>query len=171
MKKLLLTLLMSVILLGIQAQEKQRFSPEKFDEELQTFIIKEAKLTSQEAAKFFPVYKEMQLKQRALFDKQRQLDSNKPQDEASCMNAIRERDKLDLEMKRIQQTYHERFLEILPASKVYEIIKAESAFHRYMFKKFNRNKPNDKGNHNRGNRPHNKGNKNGNVSNINNAQN
>ena len=40
----------------------------------------------------------------------------------------------DIEIKRLQQAYHEKFLHILPASKVYRIIKAEDKFHRQQFR-------------------------------------
>ena len=77
--------------------------------------------------------------QRPLFDRQRKLVSEQPQDEASSLKAIRERDEIEIEMKRIQKTYHERFLELLPASKVYNVIKAEDHFYRNMFRRFNHN--------------------------------
>ena len=51
----------------------QKFSPEKFQAELQDYIVKEAKLTPQEAAKFLPLYSEMHQKQRAVYERQRQL--------------------------------------------------------------------------------------------------
>lgn len=35
----------------------------------------------------------------------------------------------------IQKTYHEKFLQILPAKKVYDILNAEDRFHRQMFKR------------------------------------
>jgi hypothetical protein len=57
------------------------------------------------------------------------------------MKAIKERDDIDLEMKHIQKTYHERFLDLLPASKVYAVLKAEDKFYRHAFRRFNRNKP------------------------------
>lgn len=126
-----------LMFIGISAQEQHhrqqsKFSPEKFEAELQDFITKEAHLTQQEAAAFFPVYKEMQQKQRALFNRQRQLAKNKPQGEEACRKAIEEADEIDLELKRILQEYHKRFLEIMPASKVYDILKAEERFHRRM---------------------------------------
>jgi hypothetical protein len=139
MRKVYSIIIMLIMALTISAQEEQKFSPEKFDAELQKFITDEAKLTPQEVAKFFPVYREMQSKQRALFERQRNLVTLTPQDEASCLKAVRERDEIELGMKRIQQTYHERFLEFLPASKVYSILKAEDNFHRHMFRKYNRN--------------------------------
>lgn len=142
MRRLIVFSFALLLLMGISAQpngQQQKFSPEKFDQELQAFITTEAKLTPQEAAKFFPVYKEMQSKQRALFERQRNLGKTSAQDEASCLKAIRERDELELEMKRIQQTYHNRFLEMLPASKVYAVIQAEDRFHRRMMKRWSHN--------------------------------
>jgi hypothetical protein len=43
-----------------------------------------------------------------------------------------------LELKRIQQNYHEKFLEIMPASKLYAVLQAEDRFHRRMLRRFNR---------------------------------
>ena len=64
-KKLIYRLISFMFTLTTGAQEQQKFSPEKFDAELQEFITAQAKLTPQEATKFFPIYKEMQGKQRA----------------------------------------------------------------------------------------------------------
>ncbi|MBR1933705.1 MAG: hypothetical protein IJ841_08490 [Prevotella sp.] len=114
----------------------QKFSPEQFDAELKQFIIQEAALTQQESAKFFPVYQEMQGKLRAVYGRQRQLGQVKPADEKGCTKIIQERDNLDVELKRIQQSYHNRFLDLLPASKVYDVIKAEERFHRRKFKQW-----------------------------------
>ena len=119
-------------------QQPPKFSPEKFQADLEQFITKEACLTPQEAAKFFPVYKEMQVKQRAVYDRQRQLGWGKPADEKGCEKAIRQRDEYDLELKRIQQTYHNKFLSIISASKLYDVIKAEDRFHRQMLRGWNR---------------------------------
>ena len=143
MKKLCyITLMLLTLCLTATAQEQQRFSPEQFDAELQQFIQQEAHLTPQESSKFFPVYKEMQRKQRQLYERQRKLGRNKPQDEAGCKKAIQERDNIDVELKRIQQAYHNKFLDILPASKVYDVIKAEDHFHRRMLKRWS--KPHEK---------------------------
>lgn len=141
MKKAMTILFLFILALAVKAQDEKKFSPEKFDAELQLFIINEAKLTPQEAAKFFPVYKEMQSKQRSLYDRQRNLVTMTPNDEASCLKAIKERDEIELELKRIQQSYHERFLEVMSASKVYATLKAEDKFYRRVFRRFNRNRP------------------------------
>jgi len=147
MRKVLTIIYLSMLAVGMCAQQHnnnqqqgntERFSPEKFDTELQQFIVKEANLTPQESAKFFPVYKEMQRKQRALFERQRQLGNIKPQDEKGCQKAIRDRDDIDVELRRTQQTYHNKFLDMLPASKVYDIIKAEERFHRRMLRRWSK---------------------------------
>lgn len=125
---------------GLRAQDsKQKFSPEQFQADMEQFIVKEAGLTPQESAKFFPVYREMGNRQRAVFDRMRKMGRNKPADEAGCLNAIKQRDKMDLELKKIQQTYHNKFLSIISASKLFDVIRAEERFHRKMLKKSNCN--------------------------------
>jgi len=120
-----------MLAMSVGAQDQQqRFSPEKFDAELQEYLTNEAKITPQEAAKFFPLYMEMQNKQRALFERQRKLLMTHPEEESECLKAIRERDEVELEMKRNQKNYHKRFLEIMPASKLYQVLNAEDRFHR-----------------------------------------
>lgn len=124
------------VAVSLSAQDKKpRFSPEKFQADLEQFITKEACLTQQEAARFFPVYREMMKKQRCVFERIRKLGKNKPADEAGCMEVIKQRDKLELEQKKIQQTYNNKFLAIIPAKKLFDVIKAEDRFHRCMLKK------------------------------------
>ena len=136
MKRLLLTLsavwLLSTSLL---ATEPQKFSPEKFQADLEQFITQEAGLTSEESTKFFPLYREMQQKQRVVYNKIHEL-FKLPHDEASCKRAIQRRDQLEIELKQIAQTYHNKFLRVIPASKVIGTIVAEDKFHRRAFRKF-----------------------------------
>ena len=141
MKKLLFTLVCLTASLTTFAQDQPgKFSPEKFQAEIEEYIIKEAKLTQQETAKFMPVFREMTQKQRAIYKQQRQLRHTQPTDEAGYREAIKKSDQMDMELKTLQQTYHEKFLTLLPASKVFEIIKAENRFHREMWKKWNHKK-------------------------------
>ncbi len=123
---------------GAQERKTNGFSPEKFRADMQQFITKEACLTPQESAKFFPVYDEMNNKKRKIFDDMRRLSRHKPADEAGCRDVIRKCDKMDLELRKIQQTYHDKFLSIIPASKLFDVIRAEEKFHRRMLNK-NRN--------------------------------
>ncbi|MDE5948902.1 MAG: hypothetical protein K2G86_09045 [Prevotella sp.] len=138
MKKFSMVLLCLFAIVTLKAQDSgQKFSPEKFKAEMECFITKDACLTQKEAAKFFPLYNEMKQKSRVIFDRMRQLGKNKPADESGCRDVIRQRDKLDLELKKIQQTYHEKFLTVISASKLFDVIKAEEKFHRRMLKKAN----------------------------------
>lgn len=148
----ILTIMLALCATGLYSQlgqqgQQQRFSPERFDAELQQFITDEAHLTAEEATRFFPVFKEMKQKQRQLFNRQREQSRVKPQDEAGCMNAIKERDEIELQLKHVQQTYHNKFLEILPASKVYDIINAEDRFHRRMMRNWGQHRQGQFGGH------------------------
>jgi hypothetical protein len=135
MKKLLVfAVLMLMVVLGASAEEQQKFSPEKFQADLEQYITTEAGLTNEEAAKFFPLYREMQKKQRVVYNKMHEL-FKLPHDEASCKRAVQRRDQLEIELKQIAQTYHNKFLRVLPASKVIGTIIAEDKFHRRAFRK------------------------------------
>ena len=137
MKRYLLSiavLLLSVM--SVTAHDPQKFSPEKFQADMEQFITKEASLTAEEAAKFFPLYREMQQKQRAVWNQMKNMGRNKPADEAACKQAVQKRDELELEQRRIIQTYHNKFFKVLPASKVYDVIIAENKFHRFAIRNF-----------------------------------
>ena len=89
MKKLLISsVLMLVMVLGVKAEEQQKFSPEKFQADLEQCITNEAGLTTEEAAKFFPLYREMRQKQRKVYNQMHEL-FKLPKDEASCNPASR----------------------------------------------------------------------------------
>ena len=141
MKRLLLSLSVA-LLLGVSAfaDEPQKFSPEKFQAEMEQFITQEACLTPEESAKFFPLLREMHQKQRAIQCQIKKECKIKPVDEAECKKAVQKRDVYELELKNIQQTYHNKFFSVLPASKVYDVIKAEDRFHRRAFKNWSQKK-------------------------------
>ena len=111
------------------------FNPEKFEAELEQYIVTEVCLSPREAAQFFPLYREMRCKQRALFGAMRRGRYVNLKDNDECQKMIRENDKRDVEMKKLQQDYHNKFMKVLPASRVFRIIQAEENFHRKMFKR------------------------------------
>ena len=85
------------------------FNPEKFEADLEQYIVTEACLSPREAA---PVsYTHLRAHETSLHDKR------------------------DVEMKKLQQDYHNKFMKVLPASRVFRIIQAEEKFHRKMFKR------------------------------------
>jgi hypothetical protein len=59
-----------------------------------------------------------------------------PSDEAASKRAIQRRDQYELELKQIAQTYHNKFLRVVSATKVYKTIIAEDQFHRRAFRNF-----------------------------------
>ena len=118
-----------------QHRKRPPFNPAKFEADLEQFITVNACLSPSQAASFFPVYRQMMKKQRALFDEMRRLRMINPKDNEACEGAIRKQDELDIQIKQLQQEYHGRFLMMLPANKVLSIIKAEEKFHRQIFKK------------------------------------
>ena len=119
-------------------QQQQRFSPEKYQADLEQYITKEACLTPQEASAFFPLFREMQKKQRALYNKMREDVRIKPTDEAACKKMIQKRDQVELELKSIQQTYHNKFFSVMSPSKVFDVIKAEDQYHRGLLRNMGR---------------------------------
>ena len=141
MKRLLLSLSIVMFLsVSAFADEPQKFSPEKFQADMEQFITQEACLTPEEAAKFFPLLREMHKKQRAIHSQIKKECKIKPVDEVECKKCVQKRDVYELELKNIQQTYHNKFFCVLPASKVYDVIKAEDRFHRRAFKNWSQNK-------------------------------
>lgn len=111
------------------------FDPAKFEADLEQFITTRAGLSVQEAAAFFPEYRKMMKAQRVLFNQMRRYRHVDNSDNRACEEAIRKQDELDLQIKRIQQGYHQKFMTILPASKVFMVIRAEEKFHRQAFRR------------------------------------
>ena len=134
MKALWLSLFHLFTFSQLMAQENRKFSPEKFQAEMEQFITKEANLTPEEAAKFFPLFREMQQKQRAIFAKVRKEGFVKPVDDASCRKLVERRDANELEQKKIQQLYHQKFFTVISPSKVFDVLIAEERFHRRAFR-------------------------------------
>ena len=112
---LILQLLMAV---SVSAQNQPKFSPEKFDADLEKFVTEQAKLTQQESDKFFPLFHEMHQKQRAVYHKIRQANKQQPTDDKVCEATLKECDKLNIELRQIEQTYHRKIMKAIPAQKV-----------------------------------------------------
>ena len=132
MKRYTVILFSMLLTLMVSAQDQKKFSPEKFQADLEEFITKEAHFDQQEAAKFFPLLRELQAKQRAIYGRMRQTP--KPGDDAKCAEAIREWDKANIELKQLDQQYHKKMMQVVPASKLFDAIMAESRFHRKMMR-------------------------------------
>ncbi len=138
LRYLVLMLLICLSMTDVSAQKKHKappFDPARFQKELEQFITTNAALTPTEAAKFFPLYREMQNKQRALFEQMRRYRFADTKNNKASAEAIKKQDELDIEMKFLQRDYHEKFMRVIPAGKVFQVIKAEDKFHRRAFKR------------------------------------
>ena len=132
LKHLILVIALLTTCLGMQAQEK--FDPAKFKADRQKFITEEAGLTAHEAAQFFPLYNEMSEKLLAIHQEIKALRKSKPTSEAACKKAIEQRDAYEVKMKEIERTYHAKFLKVLSAKKLYDVLNAENRFYKRAFK-------------------------------------
>ena len=137
-KTIVLFVCLLVATVTMAQQPNQKFSPEKFQADLEAYITKEAKLTDEEAKKFFPLFREMHQKQRGIYARMQKVGIGKPADEKKCAAAIQERDKLDIELRQLSQNYHKKMMQVIPASKLYDVINAENGFHRQMMKGWQR---------------------------------
>ena len=143
MRKLLFILMMTSIALGTMAQGKsgrrpggqKPFDPQQFEQQLEQYIISKAELTSAESAKVLPIFREMRKKEVAVMEAQRKNFSGVPTTEQQCREAIKNHDASELQLKKIQQTYHQRMLKVLSATKTLRAIQASEEFHREALRK------------------------------------
>lgn len=131
MKKILFIIMMAVMALAANAeQEDKKFDPKQFRREQEAFITKEAGLSAQEAAAFFPLFRELQEKQRALFSQQMKIARKKPENDKEALRLINEMDELELSIVKLKMQYHGKFCKAIPARKVKQCIRAEEKYKR-----------------------------------------
>ena len=92
----------------------QHLSPEEFRAKQKAFITEKAGLTSEEAAKFFPLYEK----------------TTEAQYEEIMEGVYDARIASD----RLDKTYFDKFKKILPCKKIYLVQRAEMRFHRELLK-------------------------------------
>lgn len=115
----------------------QRLSPAEFRARQKAYIAERAGLTKQEAAKFFPMYFELQDKKKELNDKawgliRKGKDENTTEAQYDeIMEGIYD---ARIASDRLDKSYFEKFRKILPAKKLYLVQKAEMRFHRDLLK-------------------------------------
>ena len=114
----MVTMLLSLVAFA-QPPQPPRFNPAKFEADMEQFITTEVGLTPMEASRFFPLFREMQNKQRALFGKMRFYAHTDTSNDAASLKTINK---------------------VLSPGKVLAVIKAEEKFHRQAFKRMARRK-------------------------------
>ena len=145
MKRLIILLFIicgfTPLLWAMDGCNQQRLSPEEFRAKQKAFIIEKAGLNKEEAAKFFPVYFELQDKKIALNDKAWGLLRKGKDDkttEAQYAEILKGVYDARSASDKLERDYYEKFKKILSNKKIYMVQKAEMRFHRELLKSANR---------------------------------
>lgn len=140
MKKLIILLIIvcsCIPALNAMGDPNQHLSPEEFRAKQRAFITEKAGLTKEEAAKFFPVYFELQDRKKQLNDEAWKLLRSGKDDkttDAQYGEILEGVYDARIASDRLDKTYFEKFKKILPCKKIYLIQRAEMRFHRELLK-------------------------------------
>ena len=130
-----ITILMLAFVMTGHAQQHHGFDYARFQSDMITFIANEAKLNAAQLQQFKPICEAMLAQKRVLFKRVREANRSTYTTNEDFKNAIQKVDKWELEMKTLEKTYHDNLLKVLPAQKVFLIIKAEAKYHKQVFRR------------------------------------
>ena len=145
MKKLIILLIIicgfTPLMRAMDGCNQQRMSQEAFRAKQKAFITEQANLTKEEAAKFFPLYFELQDKKKELNDKAWNLirqgkDENTT--ETQYDEILTQVYDTRIASDKLEESYFDKFKKILSCKKLYKIQRAEMRFHRELLKGINR---------------------------------
>ena len=141
-KNLLTSLLLFFIAITASAQEQQKgrphFSPEEFQAKQKAYITEKAELSPEEAEAFFPLFFELQKKK---FDLERgarkdfRKERNAQLSEEECRQFVYNMADVKIEIAKLEREYTDKYLDVLPPSKVRRVQHAEASFQRDLMKK------------------------------------
>ncbi|MBR1379751.1 MAG: hypothetical protein IJ557_11565 [Bacteroidaceae bacterium] len=122
-----------------QQQGPRQFSPELFNQRLEQFVKNDAGLTAAECQKFFPLMHEMLNKQREINDKiQRTIYQGfGDKSENEYEQIISKVQALEIESRKLEQTYYKKFHTVLTWKKIYKVRFALSKWNMEVLKMFN----------------------------------
>lgn len=135
MKRIIVILFAVFAVLANYAQGDNRFNPEQYKKDLEAALIRDAKLTPSEAQAVIPIFFEMRDKERALYDKERNLYKKNPADNQEAEKILQEMNCIERDIQKIHNCYLARALKIVSATKVLAIKKSEAQFHRNMMRR------------------------------------
>ena len=139
MKKLIILFALLLGLNNIWAVDgtDQKLTPDEFRAKQKAFITQQAGLTDDEAAKFFPVYFELQDRKKQINDNAWNLLRKAKDDnttEAQYGEILEKVYDSRIASDRMEKAYFLRFKKILSCKKLYEVQRAEMRFHRELLK-------------------------------------
>ncbi|MDE6180420.1 MAG: hypothetical protein K2G02_04735 [Phocaeicola sp.] len=123
----------------MQAQDKKKegFSKEEFRSRQEAYLTQKAEITKEEAARFFPIYFELQDRKKAINDKaweQARKGKDPQATNADYEQIIEGIVKARIEAGKLDLEYLLRFKKILSPQKIYKLQRAEMKFHRDLLK-------------------------------------
>ena len=141
MKRYLTILFIGFVCLSAAAQgqrpERPRMTPEEFQAKQKEFIIKQAELTEEESAAFFPLYFELQSKKHEVNSsvwKQARAAAPHERTEEEYVTMIDALADVKIACALLEKDYLQRFKEILPAKKLMRVQMAEERYQRELLK-------------------------------------
>ena len=141
MKRYLTILFIGFVCLSATAQgqrpERPRMTPEEFQAKQKEFIIKQAELTEEESAAFFPLYFELQSKKHEVNSsvwKQARAAAPHERTEEEYVTMIDALADVKIACALLEKDYLQRFKEILPAKKLMRVQMAEERYQRELLK-------------------------------------
>lgn len=111
---------------------RAEFNPELYTKRMNEFVAREAHLTEAESAKFFPLLNEMQNKQRQIGRQQREImmkafrNTNISEEDYEQM--VMRVTGLEIESRKVEQTYYKKFHTVLSWKKIYGVRVAMARF-------------------------------------------
>ena len=126
-----------------QRNQRQFFSPEAYNHGLEEFVKNEAGLNDEECKKFFPLLHEMMNKQREVNSQIQQIMAKgfNAKTEADYEQIITKSINLEIESRRIEQTYFKRFHTVLSWKQIHKVRIALSRFSMEALRRFVPNIP------------------------------
>lgn len=145
MKKYFLIIVALFCLSGLCAQEQQdkrwHMSPEEYKNRQQEFITRRANLTEVESAAFFPVYFELQKQKMEMNGQLRRKMRAAWKDEMTEEEAtqlVEEMADMKLKCDQLDKDYLQKFVKLIPATKMMKVQMAEEEFRRELLRDMER---------------------------------
>ena len=145
MKRALFTIAIAILAtIATTAQEhkkpemKKPFSPEEFQAKQRAYITEKAELTNNEAEAFFPLFFELQKKKFEIERAARKgikKQCDEKMTEEQCREFAYKMADAKIEIAKLEREYTDKYLEVLSACKLQEVLHAENSFQRDLMKK------------------------------------
>ncbi len=137
-------LFVNVLFINAQDASKSLMNLQAFEKSKQEFIIKEARLTQEEAESFFPLNSELQKKKLDLHRKHKedmkQTKESESISDEEYEHLLKENINLKIKEAELDKEYSEKFNKLMSPEKLFKAQQAERAFMQEELRKFRESK-------------------------------